>query len=87
MGWAGLGWLEKAQINLQKMENEIMGQQLMWALAGQISFCDVFHLCHVGATSAFDPTWRLPMWQGLEFCVTKANVIQFYDIKLMSCNF
>ena len=35
----------------------------MWALAGQNSFCDVFSL----ATSAFDPTWHLPMWQGLRF--------------------
>jgi hypothetical protein len=35
----------------------------MWVLADQDLFCDVFF----PAMSAFDPTWHLPMWQGLRF--------------------
>jgi len=78
IGRAKIVWAEK---NRPKNENKIMGQAIsvktslwptkrllaMWALAGQNSFCDIFSL----PMSVFDPTWHLPMWQGLRFCDNK----------------
>ena len=57
-------------ISVQKSLQPIKRLPAMWALAGQNSFCDVFS----PAMSVFDPTWHLPMWQGL----------RFYDNKPMS---